>query len=315
MSTKAQTIEDRYGITYNTFGQQVAQVEKYKGYDIYRITLSLIHIQMCIRDRCTTKDNQPLYEIGRVIKSDAVYNDSLKSFTKDGQVLPNQSNYFIEDGQVYENVYYINKYRLVKQLNNKTRKYNIIQIDRQAINKIVEANKEVKNGPTEISLVGRALNNLYNAGSYYGINILGDIINPDNIAKLRGGVTQIDVNLAKLLSKTLNSITTSSEATQNLISGIANILTASNYADPETTIFTVDKKSLLKVNNKYAKNLKNEIQSSFKKSLTFTASRIPAQTLQSFMQMKAVGFTENSHNICYVSHWQTWLQGSDYPEL
>lgn len=264
---------------------------------------------------CTTKDNQPLYEIGRVIKSDAVYNDSLKSFTKDGQVLPNQSNYFIEDGQVYENVYYINKYRLVKQLNNKTRKYNIIQIDRQAINKIVEANKEVKNGPTEISLVGRALNNLYNAGSYYGINILGDIINPDNIAKLRGGVTQIDVNLAKLLSKTLNSITTSSEATQNLISGIANILTASNYADPETTIFTVDKKSLLKVNNKYAKNLKNEIQSSFKKSLTFTSSRIPAQTLQSFMQMKAVGFTENSHNICYVSHWQTWLQGSDYQEL
>lgn len=39
MSTKAQTIEDRYGITYNTFGQQVAQVEKYKGYDIYRITI------------------------------------------------------------------------------------------------------------------------------------------------------------------------------------------------------------------------------------------------------------------------------------
>ena len=51
---------------------------------------------------------------------------------------------------------------------------------------------------------------------------------------------------------------------------------------------------------------KNSLYTSFLKSLTFTASRIPAQTLQSFMQMKAVGFTSSSKNIAYVSHWQTW---------
>jgi hypothetical protein len=28
--------------------------------------------------------------------------------------------------------------------------------------------------------------------------------------------------------------------------------------------------------------------------------------------MRAVGFTLSSKNIAYVSHWQTWLQGSDY---
>jgi hypothetical protein len=30
------------------------------------------------------------------------------------------------------------------------------------------------------------------------------------------------------------------------------------------------------------------------------------------MQMKCVGFTGTATNQCFVSHWQTWLQGSDY---
>ena len=51
---------------------------------------------------------------------------------------------------------------------------------------------------------------------------------------------------------------------------------------------------------------------SFQKSQDFTSSRIPAQTLQSFMYMKAVGFTGVHTNQAYVSHFQTYLQGSDY---
>nr|DAT77683.1 MAG TPA: hypothetical protein [Caudoviricetes sp.] len=43
------------------------------------------------------------------------------------------------------------------------------------------------------------------------------------------------------------------------------------------------------------------------RSQNFTASRIPAQTLQSFMQMHCVGFTGTATNQCFVSHWQTWL--------
>lgn len=52
--------------------------------------------------------------------------------------------------------------------------------------------------------------------------------------------------------------------------------------------------------------------SSWQQSLYFTAARIPAQTLQSFMQMEAVAYSGNSRNLVYVSHWQAWLQGSDY---
>ena len=51
---------------------------------------------------------------------------------------------------------------------------------------------------------------------------------------------------------------------------------------------------------------------SFKKSLEFISSRIPAQTLQSFMTMKCVGYTGVDTNYCAVSHFQTFLQGSDY---
>ena len=51
---------------------------------------------------------------------------------------------------------------------------------------------------------------------------------------------------------------------------------------------------------------------SFKKSLEFISSRIPAQTLQSFMAMKCVGYTGVDTNYCAVSHFQTFLQGSDY---
>lgn len=52
--------------------------------------------------------------------------------------------------------------------------------------------------------------------------------------------------------------------------------------------------------------------SSFQKSLEYIVGRIPAQTLQSFMKMKAVQFSDSDKNVVYVTAWQTWLQGSDY---
>lgn len=55
-----------------------------------------------------------------------------------------------------------------------------------------------------------------------------------------------------------------------------------------------------------------EKRSSFLKSLEFIAARIPAQSMQSFMPMKVVAFSESEKNIAYVSHWQIWLQGSDF---
>lgn len=49
---------------------------------------------------------------------------------------------------------------------------------------------------------------------------------------------------------------------------------------------------------------------SFLDSQNFIASRIPAQSLQSFMTMKNIAWTGNNKNMAYVSHFQTYLQGS-----
>lgn len=62
----------------------------------------------------------------------------------------------------------------------------------------------------------------------------------------------------------------------------------------------------------YNLKLAQKVFDSFKESLYFISSRIPAQSLQSFMKMRVVGFTNSNDNIAYVTHWQAWLQGSDY---
>ena len=68
--------------------------------------------------------------------------------------------------------------------------------------------------------------------------------------------------------------------------------------------------------NYYRENLLSKLADkqmiSFEKSRYFVSSRIPAQTLQSFMQMECVGFNGVDTNQCAVSHFQTFLQGSDY---
>ena len=62
----------------------------------------------------------------------------------------------------------------------------------------------------------------------------------------------------------------------------------------------------------YLDKMANKQFASFKKSVFFTSSRIPAQTLQSFMKMECVGFNGVDTNYCAVSHFQAFLQGSDY---
>lgn len=69
-------------------------------------------------------------------------------------------------------------------------------------------------------------------------------------------------------------------------------------------------------NNEYLNSLvskiSNELYASFIKSLNIVAARIPAQSMQSFMPMKVVGFDNPDVNTAYVSTAQIWLQGSDY---
>ena len=71
-------------------------------------------------------------------------------------------------------------------------------------------------------------------------------------------------------------------------------------------------KSWKEATNEFLRKKAHKKWISFQDSLNFIASRIPAQTLQSFMSMKQIAWTSNSKNMAYVSHFQTYLQGSDY---
>lgn len=58
--------------------------------------------------------------------------------------------------------------------------------------------------------------------------------------------------------------------------------------------------------------LSEKTYASFLKSLELVAARIPAQSMQSFMEMKNVGYFNTTGNDAYVSVWQIFLQGSDF---
>ena len=64
--------------------------------------------------------------------------------------------------------------------------------------------------------------------------------------------------------------------------------------------------------NKYYQNKQKYLMASFEKTLDTVADRIPTASLQSFMKMRTIGFTQVNNNRIYVSHFQAWLQGADY---
>lgn len=62
----------------------------------------------------------------------------------------------------------------------------------------------------------------------------------------------------------------------------------------------------------YVENLSKVIYQSWKYSNKALCARIPAQAMQSFQSMETVAYIAGDANDVYVSHWQLWLQGSDF---
>lgn len=94
---------------------------------------------------------------------------------------------------------------------------------------------------------------------------------------------------------------------------------------PEDPTKTMDKTELRDMYSEFRKSrewknitsnyftiLRNKRLNSFRKSVESISARIPAQGMQSFMSMDTVGFIKGDANDVYVSHWQLFLQGSDF---
>lgn len=156
--------------------------------------------------------------------------------------------------------------------------------------------------------ISKILHDLYKRDSYVDIQINTSIeLNP-TIKRLManslvnfGRDTKLDEN-KKVVVLTPEEIAKLPKLEQHIIS-IRRALINSNFEEEYKNIKAdwYDKMQLHK--QKYA---------SFLNSLRFISSRIPAQSLQSFMPMKCVGWTEDTSNTAYVSYIQTFLQGSDY---
>lgn len=94
-------------------------------------------------------------------------------------------------------------------------------------------------------------------------------------------------------------------------------LIPNSFKDPNLKNFINDQFSsvgdeLEKVRDEYYQNKQKYLMASFEKTLDTVADRIPTASLQSFMKMRTVGFTQVKNNRIYVSHFQAWLQGADY---
>lgn len=94
-------------------------------------------------------------------------------------------------------------------------------------------------------------------------------------------------------------------------------LISNSFKDPNLKQFIDNQFSLVGVvledaRNEYYQNKQKYLMASFEKTLDTVADRIPTASLQSFMKMRTIGFTQVNNNRIYVSHFQAWLQGADY---
>lgn len=238
----------------------------------------------------TTKDGQILFKVGQnVLREGIDYVNGQFVDKETGERVIDSNLRINARGQVVEYKEFISNYKVTELgQNGRPVTYDLYSINSQNIG---EAQRKGTRD-TVNSQIAKILSDVYDASSYNGVRL--------NYTMSGGSALRISEVLPKLRAK---------GSLKEFVD-----LTLSKYLvdiDPAAT-FSINKTDYDKDLKDFYNRMTNEIFASFEKSLTFTASRIPAQTLQSFMQMRAVGLTQSSKNIAYVSHWQTYLQGSDY---
>lgn len=267
-----------------------------------------------------TNDNIPLFEVGReILRKDVQYDTVKRKFVDQaGKVLPNQSRFTrLGEDQVIEYIEFISNNQ-VTEIREKTSKYDLYNINRDQIKKVLlqmeytedqltRTDKETGETYTitpeqkfdeEInSFISHLLADVYHTRDFNGMQVNQEV-SVSSAYILRSSLYQLgeqlkyDSDLSSYIKEGLYGMVKSGKAEDGVV----------KYSNRVRN----------RILNQYHEKLAQKQYTSFMKSQEFTVSRIPAQTLQSFMQMRNVGFTGTPTNQCFVSHWQTWLQGSDY---
>ena len=268
----------------------------------------------------TTQDNLTLFEVGReILRTDVLWDPNKRKFTdNDGNVLKNQKSYRrYGDNKVLEYIEFLSRYNVEEEINGKTNKYVSYNINRSALSRVMhkpvysdeDLTRKDKEGNTykitqdqkfdeEVNdfISRKLLAKIYESSDFNGVQV-NSTVTPES-----------HTVISNCLYRFGNSLSYDPE-----LSSYLSVDLLSKVKNPKVSqdgLITYEK--LNSITNRYRMAVARKQYASFLKSQSFTASRIPAQTLQSFMQMQCVGFTGVSTNQCFVSHWQTWLQGSDY---
>lgn len=273
---------------------------QYKGFDVSQLSTN------DKEEIYLTRGNRDLFKVGKWINApDVTY--------RDGEFINN-------DGIVLDP----NQYRL-RDLDDPTS----VQRRVDYVKQYVETTKQIVKGRV-----------IYKTNTLYEIAPLSDfeiaLGNEDDAAKQRASIISkiyradnyklAQVNNNKVYSEgALKHIKSASgffiknqlidQDVRKLLEIQLDSITTTNQQKSKDELVALSKENKAKYKELLEAFLRKEAHKryvSFLDSQNFIAARIPAQSLQSFMTMKNIAWTENSKNISYVSHFQTYLQGSDY---
>ena len=239
-----------------------------------------------------TQDNMRLFQVGReIIMENYSYKDGKFYNENQEQVV---GNYIWDGKNVWKQVIFIENSKTSLENGKNFRFYNINKTKLQEV--FFGNDNELE------AYIAKLIKDIYNSDSY-------QLIVPN-----RSIPTQ-KLNSLGYLFRNLSAQTKEDTELSKVLSDIGGLL--HGLSSDKSDITVLRKKKIGDIT--YSSYIQNYLDStshkkyiSFLKSQDFTSSRIPAQTLQSFMYMKAVGFTGVHTNQAYVSHFQTYLQGSDY---
>lgn len=268
-----------------------------------------------------TGDNVRLFEIGReIVRDDIVWDNKKEAFVKGGKKVENQNTYRRDGDRVLQYIEFVSKHRVDEIAEDGSIvSYDLYNINRSAIKQCLEQKQYSDAELTYTNAEGHTFKltpeqKFDQEVNQYISRLLGNIYKSDEY----GGV-QLNKSLSfgsgKILQETLYNFSKEIDYDQDLseyVVSLHKIMQAANPNKNDNNRFKIAGIKLKKALAAFDAKNQNKQYTSFKKAQSFTVARIPAQTLQSFMKMKNVGFTGTETGQCFVTVWQTWLQGSDY---
>ena len=235
-----------------------------------------------------SKDGDAEYEVGKlVVKNGYSYRDN-NYYDEKNNIVENKDNLYVLNDIVYEKQYFVEYYQSI----DKGKKHTYIFINKNHINGNNDKEKD--------QYIASILNKIIENKKLSTVQLNG-VLQPKKIATIKNVLQSMKDSFAK------NAIKNYSIDKQ-----IAFLQTLTNINQNDaislySNEYNYDR--ILKDINKYKAKIQKQY---FEMSRFLLAARIPSQSLQSYMQMKAVAYMPTGKNQIIVSHFQTWLQGSDY---